>query len=130
MFAEYDQNGHIVGFYAPEIHTNIPEKTIEITTEQWQDCIDNQGKWMIDIDAKILKLAPIKVLTTEDKLANIRAVRNAKIAETDWLMLPDVPLTAENKAQWQQYRQALRDFTETCDLDNPVWPVKPQYVAS
>jgi hypothetical protein len=67
-------------------------------------------------------------LTTEEKINAIRAKRNVLISETDWLMLPDVPITAENRTQWEQYRQALRDLPDICDPDNPIWPTKPSYI--
>lgn len=58
---------------------------------------------------------------TED----LRRVRNAKLAETDWTQSRDVTLT--NDAAWQTYRQALRDITDTySDLDSVVWPTKPE----
>jgi hypothetical protein len=34
-------------------------------------------------------------------------------------------MTAEKQADWSAYKQALRDFPETCDVENPVWPVMP-----
>lgn len=54
-YAEYDQMGNIIGFYAPEIHgENIPVNSIEITEEQWQDCLNNQGFRGVDIAAKTI----------------------------------------------------------------------------
>ncbi|MEC5207374.1 hypothetical protein QF022_002330 [Vogesella perlucida] len=56
----------------------------------------------------------------------LRAERNRRLAECDWTQLSDAPLTAEQKAAWANYRQALRDLPEAvADLDNVVWPVKP-----
>jgi len=31
------------------------------------------------------------------------------LVDSDWTQLPDVPLTAEKKAVWAQYRQQVRD---------------------
>ena len=62
---------------------------------------------------------------TRKNIAELRAVRNAKLAETDWTQSRDVTLT--NDAAWQTYRQALRDITDTySDLDSVVWPTKPE----
>jgi hypothetical protein len=58
-------------------------------------------------------------------LASIRAQRNMKLLESDFTQLPDAPLTVEQKAAWCAYREALRDFPETCDPVTPVWPVEP-----
>ena len=62
---------------------------------------------------------------TETNLQEVRMIRNAKLAETDWTQSRDVTLT--NDAAWQTYRQALRDITDTySDLDSVVWPTKPE----
>ena len=52
----------------------------------------------------------------------LRAARNRKLADTDWWVLPDrTPTQAQ-----LDYRQALRDITETyTSLDDVVWPEVP-----
>ena len=61
---------------------------------------------------------------TELNIQEVRMIRNAKLAETDWTQNRDVTLT--NDAAWQTYRQALRDITNTyTSLDDVVWPEKP-----
>ena len=63
-------------------------------------------------------------IESEKPLVELRAVRNEKLAETDWTQSRDVTLT--NDAAWQTYRQALRDITNTyTSLDDVVWPEKP-----
>lgn len=62
--------------------------------------------------------------------SQIRSKRNARLNRTDWTQLPDVDLTAEQKAAWQTYRQTLRDFMDTLPeiIDasyRPTWPVSP-----
>lgn len=52
--------------------------------------------------------------------------RNQKLYACDWTQLPDVPLTAEQKAEWVTYRQQLRDVTNQPDPFNITWPVAPQ----
>ena len=54
--------------------------------------------------------------------ANLRARRNALLAETDVYALADRTLSDEMRA----YRQALRDLpANTSDPLNPTWPTKP-----
>ena len=53
----------------------------------------------------------------------LRAERNAKLAETDCYMIEDFPTT--KKAEWKTYRQKLRDM-DFSDLDNIIWPTKPE----
>jgi hypothetical protein len=48
------------------------------------------------------------------------------LAESDWSMLPDVPLTKGDKVLWQAYRKALREIRLQVGFpDNINWPVKP-----
>jgi len=62
----------------------------------------------------------------QHRLNELRAERNRRIADSDWTQLPDAALTAEQRAAWATYRQALRDLPEAvADLDNVVWPVQP-----
>lgn len=71
--------------------------------------------------------APIELVPTEEELLSaIRSKRNALLAACDWTQATDSPLSAEAKAAYTQYRQALRDMPTTCDPANPDWPVKPQ----
>jgi Phage tail assembly chaperone protein len=62
--------------------------------------------------------------TTDDLLTAIRVQRDGLLAGCDWTQLPDAP--EANKATWAVYRQALRDFPETCNAENPIWPVRPE----
>lgn len=57
----------------------------------------------------------------------LRNMRNARLAECDWAVLPDSPLTTTKKQKFLQYRQALRDLPakEGLDPENPSWPKKP-----
>lgn len=58
-----------------------------------------------------------------DPWPDLRAKRDALLAESDWTQLPDAPVDAK---AWAVYRQALRDLPEnTTDPADPVWPVNP-----
>ncbi|PZX09465.1 tail fiber assembly protein [Celeribacter halophilus] len=60
-----------------------------------------------------------------DLLASIRVKRDPLLAASDWTQMSDSPLSAEDKAAWAVYRQALRDITEAKDLSAVVWPDPP-----
>lgn len=61
-------------------------------------------------------------------MKNIRQERNRRLAETDWVMLRDVPLIPEKDAMLRAYRQQLRDITDTIhDPDDFQWPEKPSF---
>ena len=53
----------------------------------------------------------------------VREERDAKLAETDWWAMPDSPTMSEAQTQ---YRQDLRDLPSTVDINNIVWPTKPE----
>jgi hypothetical protein len=56
------------------------------------------------------------------KAASIRLERDSLLADTDWMALSDVTMSAEMAA----YRQALRDITAQVGFPHSVnWPVKP-----
>jgi len=60
------------------------------------------------------------------RLRRLRNRRNRILAASDWTQAPDSPLDEAKKAEWQTYRQALRDITDTyTSLDDVVWPTKP-----
>ena len=52
----------------------------------------------------------------------LRAERNQKLFETDWMANSDVTMSDE----WKKYRQALRDITNTYKNQREViWPTPP-----
>ena len=59
----------------------------------------------------------------------VRRRRNALIAQTDYLLMPDYPIAVDELAAVKAYRQALRDitlqpsFAETGEVE---WPEKPE----
>lgn len=61
------------------------------------------------------------------KLDAIRVIRDRLLAETDFTQLVDAPITDEEKQVWATYRQELRDFTTTVNLDDIQFP-SPQIV--
>jgi Phage tail assembly chaperone protein len=70
----------------------------------------------------------VRADTLEVAWSALRAQRDTRLGATDWLMLPDVPISPENKEEFIAYRQALRDLPQnTTDPYNPVWPVAPEY---
>ena len=59
----------------------------------------------------------------------MRQRRGIMLTACDWTVGPDSPLSDSKKAEWQTYRQALRDITNT--YPNPsekvdvTWPTPP-----
>ena len=56
----------------------------------------------------------------------VRTKRDALIEETDYLLMPDYPISEEELAAVKTYRQALRDVPQQDGFPNDVvWPEKP-----
>ena len=58
-------------------------------------------------------------------------MRAKQLKETDYIVLPDYPIEAEEKQQWIEYRQALRDITTQQawvdnDFQSVIVPVSPR----
>jgi hypothetical protein len=74
---------------------------------------------------QILAILPQVELDTA--LDNLRAKRNKLLIDSDYVVLADSPIT--DKANWINYRQALRDITNGLttieQVNNITWPTKP-----
>lgn len=92
-----------------------------------------EGRQAQHTDAEIQ--AAFDVARHTHALDLVREERNKKLADTDYLMQPDYPLTEEARAAWQTYRQALRDLPsnlpdatidpESGELVGVEWPTQP-----
>jgi hypothetical protein len=65
--------------------------------------------------------------TTEQIMAQNKSRAEYLLSESDWTVLPDVPLA--NKTDWEIYRSALREIAVNPTVD-PVWPTKPDNIWS
>jgi hypothetical protein len=95
----------------------------------------------LDIDGKTYKLVDGKVspmtkkqsedylekLNYENKMSIARFERDKRLSESDWTQLTSSPLSDAKKAEWEIYRQALRDYLEVLS-NNPEaeFPAEPQ----
>lgn len=57
----------------------------------------------------------------ENKKNSVRGVRNSYLAATDIYMLIDYPVTADEREEYKDYRQYLRDYT----LQDGWWEENP-----
>ncbi len=79
---------------------------------------DDWGTTWSAVSAKKTELVNAK------PMADLRAERDRRLAETDWMAGSDVTLADA----WKTYRQALRDAPAqdgVTGLDNVTWPTKP-----
>lgn len=117
------EDGRLWSVADAEFVSSVPEGSIV------GPCPDEQGKSTLEGLVGCLRFYgyPLGELKTDEECAaEAREKRNALIAETDYLVMPDYPLDKERKAAVLAYRQALRDVPEQAGFPRQIdWPVKP-----
>jgi len=84
------------------------------------------GKWFtkysvadMDDEAKTAK--------DEEQAKNVRTQRTEKLRDCDWTQLDDTPMSNTQKADWAEYRQALRDVPNQAGFPFDIeWPTQPE----
>lgn len=131
-FAVLDELGYPVAFYWGDIHAGrIPEEAVQITLEQWQECIDNQGTRRFDDG--VLIPCENRRLPVDDQWAAVRETRNYLLSSCDWTQLLDAQalMSDDTKAAWATYRSELRSVPQNNDDPFSIeWPVAPNEVIS
>ena len=70
-----------------------------------------------------------ELLTDEDRAKAAREKRDELLTETDYLLMPDYPISPEALASLKAYRQALRDVPEQAGFPSKIeWPEKPEAI--
>ena len=92
------------------------------------------GKWLLTKTVVALTAEQIAA-NTEAKAKEVRKDRDAKLADTDWIITKETEKAARDglglqiPLVWLDYRQALRDITSHANfpyLDEADWPTKPE----
>lgn len=80
-YTTLDTNGLPTAFYSDDVHSDIPKEAIEITDEQWLECINNQGQRRL-VDSELVEYV---YMPTEAELLALQ-VAEAKqyLADTAW----------------------------------------------
>ena len=87
-----------------------------LTAEEWQ----------------VAHPSPCIIPTSDQQFFALRAERDARLASTDKMLLPDYPISADDLAQVKAYRAALRDLPDQPGApwdgggDETPWPELPQ----
>lgn len=75
---------------------------------------EHEAAYQADLDAKAAE--------------SVRTQRDAKLAESDWMVIKSAETGIALAAEWATYRQALRDITTHVNfpnLEEANWPVAP-----
>jgi hypothetical protein len=86
--------------------------------------------YYMDVDGIVRNRVVVREFTQDELTTKfIRSQRDHQLVKCDWTQTVDSPLSAEKKAEWAEYRQALRDLTDLFpavqSADEVVWPVAP-----
>lgn len=116
------------GFYTSD-HPTIPSDAVEITIDVHRELINGQttGKIIVSDDTGFPVAVDPPEKTSEELAISVREQRDKLLAETDYLVMPDYPLTKTASAKIKLYRQKLRDITSQGTFpENVTWPERPQ----
>ena len=89
---------------------------------------DANGEYEVSEEEILAIGGPFPVFPEGDELMSIhaRSERDGFLQVSDWTQMPDSQLSAEKKAEWASYRQALRDVPQQAGFPNNItWPTKP-----
>lgn len=116
----------ILGEYGSKSPNDSPS-TFSKYSELAQWCNSNNA--MIVDRGDYYEAVPVPEPTNEELARNVRGIRDAKLSETDYLVVPDYPISEERLAEVKTYRQALRDITEQTGFPKDViWPDVPRFL--
>lgn len=126
------------GFYAREIHgDNIPADSVEITADLHVAMLEGQANGKrITADANGFPVLTDQPTPTTEELASlVRAKRDGKIQETNWLVERhqeqlsagiETTITDAEYRALLTYRQALRDVPAQAGFPRDItWPTAP-----
>lgn len=75
------------------------------------------------------KPGPTESEMKADAMLQLRIIRQELLSGSDWTQTADSPFTAEQRSEWQMYRQQLRDlpsdFAHVTSIDDVVFPNPP-----
>ena len=86
--------------------------------------IDTQGMGGVPLSEEEIAAREAMWQHSLTDFSSVRNMRNSALAASDWTQLADADLTEEKLAEWNTYRQALRDYpassSETNDDGDPL----------
>ena len=78
-------------------------------------------------ETNILNTSTTNNTTVESLDVTARQTAIALLRESDWTMLPDVPMSSSKKLEWQEYRKKLREINLQPGFPDTIgWPNKPE----
>lgn len=93
----------------------------------------NTGDWRDDthklVDGEFVEIVQTDTELLAEAWLSARTIRDGRLKQSDWTQVSDSPLTAEQRSEWQMYRQKLRDlpsdFSHVTSIEDVIWPTVP-----
>lgn len=83
----------------------------KITGSTEPDKVVDESEWRAaNGSAQVVNGEIVLGMDADSKFELLRLERDNRLGATDYLLMPDYPITMERKAQVEAYRQALRDL--------------------
>ena len=122
------EEDYILEEYGSRSPNNSPN-TFSKYSELAQWCNSNNA--MIVDRGDYYEAVPVPEPTVQELASSVRSKRDAKLSATDYLVVPDYPISPEDLEAVKAYRQALRDIPEQSGFPKNVqWPVEPQFLSA
>lgn len=81
----------------------------------------------VEVNGAWLLTWAVAQLPQDQAEANVRLERDRLLQETDWIVIKAYERNDNIPAEWEMYRQALRDLTAQEGFPYSVdWPIKPE----
>ena len=87
---------------------------------------DYASKVIFSDPSKKPSWSAVQAQMNPEEWKTVRFYRDKKLQACDWTVLPDVPMDASKRTEWETYRQELRDVTDQSDPFNITWPTPPE----
>lgn len=124
----------INGYLIPKTHAELVRDGIEKAPVGQRMVIDEDGapRLVPMTMQEQIATGQIERETAETIMAlEIRADRAALLSSTDWTQAADSPLSADERARWAAYRQALRDIPVQGGFPWTIqWPIRPDGITA
>lgn len=80
----------------------------------------------LDVSWKKILIKKVELIE-QQKLIDLRAERDKRLQEVDYITLRSYSQGVPVPEEWATYQQSLRDITNTYEsLEDVVWPTKPE----
>jgi|TARA_R100001163_G_C5030620_1_gene170942 hypothetical protein len=127
VIVEWDSNNRITRIAEPrteeEAQALVTKFKPEFPDVFYVSHVEGLGQHLV-VDAEKKTVTLDTAGEEAEKINWLRPERDRLLAETDWTQSRDITLS--NDDAWKEYRQLLRDFPSVVDVNNIVWPTKPE----